>query len=95
MRRPVHRSRFGWTNGEAVAAPVESLDSRAFIPRKAAWFYHLELALLAEGGYHLSIAATTVDEEEPQLLYQELLDERVATIDDLLIRLKLILISSV
>ena len=46
------------------------------IIRKAAWFYNLELALLADGGYHLSLAATTVDEEEPQLLYQELLDLR-------------------
>jgi hypothetical protein len=64
------------------------------ITRKAAWFYHLELALLAEGGYHLWVAATTVDEEEPQLLYQELLDERVATIDDALVRLKEILAAS-
>jgi len=65
------------------------------ITRKAAWFYHLELALLAEGGYHLSLAATTVDEEEPQLLYQELLDERVATIDDALASLKQVLKHSV
>jgi hypothetical protein len=55
------------------------------------WFYNLELAQLAEGGYHLCVAATTVDEEEPQLLYQELLDERVATIDDALAKLKRIL----
>jgi hypothetical protein len=64
------------------------------IIRKAAWFYNLELALLADGGYHLSIAATTVDEEEPQLLFQELVDERVASIDDALARLKFILTSS-
>ncbi len=56
--------------------------------RKAVWFYNLELALLADGGYHLSVAATTVDEDEPQLLFQELVDERVATIDDALARLK-------
>jgi hypothetical protein len=62
--------------------------------RKAAWFYNLELALLADGGYHLSVAATTVDEEEPQLLYQELLDERAATIDDALARLGSKLINS-
>jgi hypothetical protein len=59
--------------------------------RRAVWFYHLELALLADGGYHLSVAATTVDEEEPQLLCQEILDERVASIDDALARLRRIL----
>jgi hypothetical protein len=59
--------------------------------RKAVWFYNLELAHLAEGGYHLSVASTTVDEEEPQLLYQEILDERVATIDEVLARLRTVL----
>ena len=44
--------------------------------RRAVWFYNLELALLADGSYHLSVSATTVDEDEPQLLCQELLDER-------------------
>jgi hypothetical protein len=58
------------------------------INRKAVWFYNLELALLAEGGYHVSLTATTVDEDEPQLLCQELLDERVATIDDALALIK-------
>jgi hypothetical protein len=50
--------------------------------------------LLADGGYHLSVAATTVDEEQPQLLYQEILDERVTSIDDALARLKHILTGS-
>lgn len=59
--------------------------------RKAVWFYNLELAQLAAGGYHLSVAATTVDEEEPQLLYQEILDECVATIDDALAQLRQVL----
>jgi hypothetical protein len=62
--------------------------------RKAVWFYNLELALLADGCYHLSVAATTVDEEEPQLLCQKILDERAASIDDVLVRLKRILTSS-
>jgi hypothetical protein len=62
--------------------------------RKAAWFYNLDLALLADGSYHLSVTATTVDEEEPQLLCQELLDERVASIDDAIARLKKILAAS-
>jgi hypothetical protein len=54
--------------------------------RKAVWFYSLELALLADGSYHVSLSATTVDEDEPQLLCQEILDERVASIDDALSR---------
>jgi hypothetical protein len=64
------------------------------IVRKAAWFYNLELALLHEGGYHLTVAATTVDEEEPQLLYQEMLDLRVGSIDEALARLRSLLVSS-
>ena len=78
-------------SAEAAAPLVEPMMGSPII-RKVAWFYHLELALLAEGGYHLSLAATTVDEDEPQLLYQELLDERVPTIDDALAKLKQILI---
>ena len=62
--------------------------------RKAVWFYNLELALLADGSYHVSVAATTVDEEEPQLLYQEIIDERAASIDDVLTRLKQVLTAS-
>lgn len=62
--------------------------------RKAVWFYSLELALLADGGYHVSVGATTVDEEESRLLYQKLFDERVATIDEALVRLKQILQTS-
>ena len=65
------------------------------IIRKSTWFYNLELALLAEGGYHLTVAATTVDEEEPQLLYQELFDQRVDSIDEALARLRSLLVSSV
>jgi hypothetical protein len=68
--------------------------AEASTTQKAVWFYNLELALLADGGYHLSVAATTVDEEEPQLLCQEILDERVASIDDALARLKQALMHS-
>jgi hypothetical protein len=60
--------------------------------RKAVWFYNLELALLADGGYHLSVAATTVDEEEPQLLCQEIIDQRVASIDDVLAIIKKVVV---
>jgi hypothetical protein len=59
--------------------------------RRAVWFYNLELALLADGGYQLSVSATTVDEDEPQLLCQEILDECVPSIDDVFARLKHIL----
>jgi hypothetical protein len=58
--------------------------AKTAISRKVVWFYNLELALLADGGYQLSIDATTVDEEEPQLLNQQLLDERVVSIDEAL-----------
>jgi hypothetical protein len=50
--------------------------------RRAVWFYNLELALLADGGYHVSLTATTVDDEEPQLLCQQILYERVNSVDD-------------
>jgi hypothetical protein len=56
--------------------------------RRAVWFYNLELALLADGGYHISLTATTVDEEEPQLLCQQILDEPVASIDAALTLIK-------
>jgi len=59
--------------------------------RKAVWFYNLEVALLVDGGYQVSLTATTVDEEEPQLICQEILDERAATIDDVIARLAQVL----
>jgi hypothetical protein len=52
--------------------------------RKAVEFYNIELAELADGTYHVSLTATTVDDEEPQLLSQEIGSERVASIDDAL-----------
>jgi hypothetical protein len=62
--------------------------------RKVVWFYNLELALLADGGYHIALTATTVDEEEPQLLCQDILNERVNSIDDALVKLGQVLTSS-
>jgi hypothetical protein len=56
--------------------------------RKTVWFYNLDLALLADGGYHVSLTATTVDEGEPQLLCQEILDERADSIDHALALIK-------
>jgi hypothetical protein len=75
----------GATGQAANAVPPKTA------PRKAVWFYSLELAQLAEGAYHLSVAATTVDEEEPQLLYQDILHERIALIDDALAKLRRVL----
>jgi hypothetical protein len=59
--------------------------------RRAVWFYDLRLAQLADGDYHLCVAETTVDEEGPQLLSRDILDERVGTIDEALVKLKHIL----
>ena len=52
--------------------------------RRAIESFTVELAHLADGGFHVSIMATTVDEEEPQLLHQEIGSERVASLDDAL-----------
>ena len=56
--------------------------------RKAVESFTIELAQLAGGGFHVSLTATTVDEEEPQLLLQEIASERVATLDDALAVIK-------
>ena len=56
--------------------------------RKAVEFYTIELAQLADGTIHVLLTATTVDEEEPQLLCQEIVSERVASIDDALAVIK-------
>ena len=47
-------------------------------------FLRIELASLVDGSIHVSLTATTVDEDEPQLLDQEIVRDRVATIDDVL-----------
>ena len=56
--------------------------------RKAVEFYNIELAILDGGGILVAITATTVDEEEPQLLCQEIASERVVSIDDALAVIK-------
>lgn len=62
--------------------------------QRAVWFYDLRLAQLADGDYQLCVAETTVDEDEPQLLSRDIIDERVATIDDALATLKRVLTHS-
>ncbi len=56
--------------------------------RKVAEFYTIALAQLADGDLSITMTATTVDEEEPQLLDQEIITERVPTLDDALARIK-------
>ena len=48
-------------------------------------FYNIELAPLADGRVYVSMLATTVDDQEPQLLTQEIACESVATIEDALV----------
>jgi hypothetical protein len=52
--------------------------------RRVVEFYTVELAQLIDGTIHIMLTATTVDDEEPQLLSQEIASERVASIDDAL-----------
>ncbi len=56
--------------------------------RKAVEFYTIELAQLSDGMIHVTVTATTVDDEEPQLLMQEIASESVASIDEALTLIK-------
>ena len=47
-------------------------------------FYTIELAPLADGRVYVAMLATTVDDQEPQLLTQEIAHATVATIEDAL-----------
>lgn len=43
---------------------------------KAVEYYVVQLSEMADGGYYVSMTATTVDDDEPQLLDQEILKAR-------------------
>ena len=58
------------------------------IVQKSAEFYTVELSHLADGDISVFMTATTVDDEEPQLLNQELVSERVPSLDDALALIK-------
>lgn len=58
------------------------------VVRVAVEFYAIELSRLADGATHVHMVAVTVDDEEPQLLSQEIVAERVPSIDDALITIK-------
>ena len=47
-------------------------------------FYTIELAPLADGRVYVAMLATTLDDQEPQLLTQEITRNTVATIEDAL-----------
>jgi hypothetical protein len=63
-------------------------SSKAPLVIKSAEFFSIELAPLADGTIHVSITATTVDEEEPQLLTQEIAFHTAAHIDAALALIK-------
>jgi hypothetical protein len=65
------------THGRPSAAPTT-------VQISAVEFFRIELAPLADGKIFVSLTATTVDDQEPQLLDQEIACDRVATIDDVL-----------
>ena len=47
-------------------------------------FFNIQLAPLADGRVYVSMLATTVDDQEPHLLTQEIACDTVATIEDAL-----------
>ncbi len=55
---------------------------------RGAEFLRIELSATADGKILTSVTATTVDEDEPQLLDQEIACERLASIDELLALIK-------
>lgn len=56
--------------------------------RQAVEYFTIELSQLADGAIYLGMTATTVDDEEPQLLTQEIVTERVSSIDEALALVK-------
>jgi hypothetical protein len=67
---------------------MESSAPAMPITRKAIEYYTIELARLADGKLSVSITGTTVDEEEPQLLNQEIASQNVPTLDEALVLIK-------
>ena len=51
---------------------------------KALEFFTIQLSPLADGNVFVAMTATSVDDQEAQLLNQEIASDRVATIDDAL-----------
>jgi hypothetical protein len=68
-------------------AGSQSLDPAPTVI-KSAEFFNIELAPLTDGRVYVSMTATTVDDQEAQLLTQEIVRTTVATIDDALAVIK-------
>jgi hypothetical protein len=64
------------------------IDSRPTVASpisfKAIESLNIQISTLADGAVFVWLTATTIDDEEPQLLTQEIASERLATIDDAL-----------
>lgn len=60
----------------------------ADVIRKAVVCFFAEIAELPDGTYSLALTATTVDEEEPQLLNQEIDSRRSVSLDEVLAVIK-------
>jgi hypothetical protein len=56
--------------------------------RKAAEYFFAEIAQLPDGSYYVSLTGTSVDDEEPQLLNQEIDSRRGVTLDEVLAVIK-------
>ena len=52
--------------------------------RKAVECFFAEIAQLPDGTYYVSLTATTIDDEEPQLLNMEIETRRGASLDEVL-----------
>jgi hypothetical protein len=56
--------------------------------RKAAEYFFAEIAQLPDGSYYVSLTATTIDDDEPQLLNQEIDSRRGVSLDEVLAVIK-------
>jgi hypothetical protein len=56
--------------------------------RKAIEYFFAEIAQLPDGTYYVSLTATTIDDEEPQLLNQEIDSRRGVSLDEVLAVIK-------
>jgi hypothetical protein len=56
--------------------------------RKAVEYFFAEIAQLPDGTYYVSLTATSVNDEEPQLLNQEIDRRRGVSLDEVLAVIK-------
>jgi hypothetical protein len=56
--------------------------------RKAVEYFFAEIAQLPDGSYYVSLTATTVDDEEPQLLNMEIDSRRGVSLEEVLAVIK-------